>query len=258
LYQNSDNMKLTFGTRLKQARREAGLTQKELATKAGIKQATISELENDKYQGSAFAPQLAAALGVNALWLANEKGLKHILSESDKAITEQIGGLFDVSKASHAPSIKGKKASAYGNVERIAMGHREIPVISYVQAGMMTEAIDPFSLGEGFETIVTGLNCSDQTFALRIKGKSMLPTFEPDDVVIFDPLQQPIPGSFVVAKNTEEEATFKKYRAVGVNQYGDAVFELVPLNDDFATLHSERDHLRIVGVAIEHRKALLK
>jgi SOS-response transcriptional repressor LexA len=86
----------------------------------------------------------------------------------------------------------------------------------------------------------------------------MLPRFEEDDVVIIDPMQQPIPGSFVVAKNTDEEATFKKYRALGVDEYGNDVFELVPLNDDFATLHSERDHLRIVGVAIEHRKALLK
>jgi transcriptional regulator with XRE-family HTH domain len=59
-------MKWTFGQRLRQARTEKGLKQKELAAKAGIKQATISELENDKYQGSAFAPQLAAALGVNA------------------------------------------------------------------------------------------------------------------------------------------------------------------------------------------------
>lgn len=67
-------MKTTFGTRLKLARKESGLTQKELASKAGIKQATVSELENDKYQGSAFAAQLAAALGVNALWLSSERG----------------------------------------------------------------------------------------------------------------------------------------------------------------------------------------
>jgi SOS-response transcriptional repressor LexA len=251
-------MKWTFGQRLRQARTEKGLKQKELAAKAGIKQATISELENDKYQGSAFAPQLAAALGVNALWLANEKGPKHIAAGGDPAITTQNAALIAGLGANDAPSITEKKPPAYGNIERVAMGHREIPVISYVQAGMMTEALDPFSLGEGFETVTVDIPCSEHTFALRIKGKSMLPKFEENDVVIFDPMRQPIPGSFVVAKNTEEEATFKKYRAIGVNQYGDAVFELVPLNDDYATLHSERDHLRIIGVAIEHRKALLK
>ena len=251
-------MKTTFGMRLKQARKEAGLTQKTLAAKAGIKQATISELESDKYKGSAFAAQLAAALGVNALWLADEKGLKHIPGNNDKAIIGHNVGLIVKSQSDGEPTITENKPSGYRNIEHAAIGHREIPVISYVQAGMMTEAIDPFSLGEGFETVVTGLECSDLTFALRIKGKSMLPTFEPEDVVIFDPNRQPIPGSFVVAKNTDEEATFKKYRAIGVNEFGDAVFELVPLNDDFATLHSERDHLHIIAVAIEHRKALLR
>jgi SOS-response transcriptional repressor LexA len=258
LHQNSDNMKTTFGMRLKQARKEKGLTQKLLASKAGIKQATISELESDKYQGSSFAPQLAAALGVNALWLAMEKGPKHISVNIEGSMNDPKSGVIVKSSPTDAPSITEKKPSAYGNVERAALGHREIPVISYVQAGMMTEAIDPFSLGEGFETITVDIPCSEQTFGLRIKGKSMLPRFEEDDVVIVDPMRQPIPGSFVVAKNTDEEATFKKYRALGVDDHGEAVFELVPLNDDFATLHSVRDHLHIIGVAIEHRKALLR
>lgn len=251
-------MKMTFGTRLKQARKEAGLTQKDLASKAGIKQSTISEMESDRYQGSAFAPQLAAALGVSALWLANEKGAKHTPGGDDAPITAPNLSQIDASNANHTPSITEKKPSAYGNIERISLGRREIPVISYVQAGMMTEALDPFSLGEGFETISVDAPCSERTFALRIKDKSMLPTFRPGDVVVIDPQMEPGPGRFVVAKNGDEEATFKKYKALGVNTHGDAVFELVPLNEDFATLHSERDHLRIIGVAFEHRKGLLE
>jgi SOS-response transcriptional repressor LexA len=182
----------------------------------------------------------------------------HTPLDNGASISAQKVGLIVKSTEASKHTITENKPPAYGNVERIAMGHREIPVISYVQAGMMTEALDPFSLGEGFETITVGFPCSEHTFALRLKGKSMLPKFEEDDVIVVDPLEQPIPGSFVVAKNTEEEATFKKYRALGVDEHGNAVFELVPLNDDFATLHSLRDHLHIIGVAIEHRKKLLK
>lgn len=252
-------MKTTFGKRLKQARTEAGLTQKALAAKAGIKQATVSELENDKYHGSAFAAQLAAALGVSALWLASEKGVKHMAGNHDVSINAPKLGEIVKSTPVKEHTIAENKPPAYGNVERVVpQGHREIPVISYVQAGMMAEALDPFSLGEGFETITVNFPCSEHTFALRIKGKSMLPKFEDGDVIVVDPMEQPIPGSFVVAKNTNEEATFKKYKALGVDEHGNAVFELVPLNDDFATLHSERDHLHIIGVAVEHRKALLK
>ncbi|MBU9203094.1 S24 family peptidase [Burkholderia multivorans] len=134
------------------------------------------------------------------------------------------------------------------------LGHRHIPIISYVQAGMMTEATDPFALGEGFELILTDLDVSDGSFGLRIKGESMLPEFKEGDVVIIDPAIQPLPGDFVVAKNTEEEATFKKYRPRGTSDRGEMVFELVPLNDDFPILQSERDHLRVIGVMVEHRK----
>lgn len=187
-------------------------------------------------------------------WLDSE----HISGRPDRSIIAPNTDLIVKSKPDYPPSIALKKPTAYGNIEHVGIGHREIPVISYVQAGMMTEAIDPFSLGEGFETITVSIPCSERTFGLRIKGKSMLPRFEPGDVVVIDPNREPRPGLFVVAKNSDEEATFKKYKALGVNEFGDAIFELVPLNEDFATLHSERDHLHIVGVAIEHRKGLLE
>ncbi|KWH52543.1 S24 family peptidase [Burkholderia cepacia] len=87
-------MKSTFGSRLKEARNEAGLTQKQLASKAGIKQATVSELENDKYQGSAFAAQLAAAVGVSALWLADGKGDKHTSTLDDDGKTGQASSVI--------------------------------------------------------------------------------------------------------------------------------------------------------------------
>ncbi|QGZ66305.1 LexA family protein [Paraburkholderia acidisoli] len=119
---------------------------------------------------------------------------------------------------------------------------------------MMTEAVDPFSLGDGFETLTTDLDLSGGAFGLIIKGLSMSPEFKEGDKVIIDPAVAPHPGDFVVAKNTEEEATFKKYRPRGTSERGEMIFELVPLNDDFATLHSERDHLHIIGVMVEHRK----
>jgi DNA-binding XRE family transcriptional regulator len=40
-----DNIGMSIGTRIKEARRTAKMTQKELAAKVGVKQATISELE---------------------------------------------------------------------------------------------------------------------------------------------------------------------------------------------------------------------
>lgn len=44
-----------------------------LAEKAGIGQGTVSDIENNK-QGSAYAPELANALEVEALWLKTGEG----------------------------------------------------------------------------------------------------------------------------------------------------------------------------------------
>jgi SOS-response transcriptional repressor LexA len=220
-------------------------------------------------------------------WIA---GRKNMNSESARAIEEKLGLPRNSMDADHSAelrpingthkisigdaSIKAKKTvlsddrtikerdtlGSNGrreidqNVAPAVVGQRRIPIISYVQAGMMSEAADPFALGDGFDLVLTDLDVSEGAFGLRIKGDSMLDEFKEGEVVIIDPALEPLPGDFVVAKNTEDEATFKKYRPRGTNDRGEMVFELVPLNDDYPTLHSERDHLRVIGVMVEHRK----
>lgn len=88
----------TFGERLKEARKDAKLSQGSLAKLVGVKQPTISELEADG-KGSSFTPMLAKVLNVSAIWLAEGKGLKkelnpileghehHLLSNSEVSVT---------------------------------------------------------------------------------------------------------------------------------------------------------------------------
>lgn len=133
-------------------------------------------------------------------------------------------------------------------------GVKPIPVISAVQAGALTEATDPYAVGSGHDVIYTSTETSKWAFALDIKGESMLPEFQPGDKVIIDPEVQPQPGDYVVAKNHKEEATFKKYRPVTYDESGNLIFELTPLNPDFASLRSDVSHLQVIGVMVEHRK----
>ncbi|MDY0072963.1 MAG: S24 family peptidase [Thauera sp.] len=64
-----------LSTRLAAARAEAGLTQTELARAAGLKnQSIVGSLESGYRKSSSYTPALAAALGVNALWLAEGRG----------------------------------------------------------------------------------------------------------------------------------------------------------------------------------------
>jgi transcriptional regulator with XRE-family HTH domain len=58
----------TFGARLRRLREEAGLTQQELAERAGMHRFGVAKLERDERQPSwATVQALARALGVNCL-----------------------------------------------------------------------------------------------------------------------------------------------------------------------------------------------
>lgn len=150
--------------------------------------------------------------------------------------------------------IGGAEGEEAGNVLSAQIGARRIPMIDYVQAGVWTEVLDGFQPGDAEDWLLTDLDLSGSAFALQIKGESMRPDFTPGDRVIIDPDVQPQAGDFVVAKNGEEEATFKKYRVRGTDSTGSAIFELVPLNPDFETMRSDERPIRIVGVMVEHRK----
>lgn len=60
----------TFSDRLKASRKALGLSQDEVAKRAGIKQGSYSELERGKSKSSRHLIELAQALQVDPHWLA--------------------------------------------------------------------------------------------------------------------------------------------------------------------------------------------
>lgn len=60
--------------RLKQARKAARKTQKQVAEAVGMTQPSYSELETGQSQGSALLPKIAMFLGVNVHWLDSGEG----------------------------------------------------------------------------------------------------------------------------------------------------------------------------------------
>lgn len=148
----------------------------------------------------------------------------------------------------------GRKSRKFdANTAPASIGERRIPLLNYIQAGLLTDMGTNFPT-EGMEYLLTDLALSDKAFALQIKGKSMLPDFKEGDRIIVDCDVYPHPGDFVVAKNSTNEATFKKYRLVTIDGSGTEVFELIPLNNDYPTVRSDQQHLQIIGTMVEHRK----
>lgn len=77
---------MNLSERIKQARKHAKLTQKELADLVGIAQTAISQLESGKTLRSSYLIQIAMACKVNTRWLASGEGSML----SDEPITEEF------------------------------------------------------------------------------------------------------------------------------------------------------------------------
>ncbi len=138
------------------------------------------------------------------------------------------------------------------NVREINKKPVAIPVLSYVQAGGWREAIAV----RVDEYIYSTKELSVHAFALEVSGLSMSPEFKEGDHIIVDPNIYPNPGNCVVAQNGHVEATFKKYRPRGRDLKGNEVFELVPINPDYATLRSDIEKIVIIGTVMEHHRKL--
>ena len=212
-----------YSERLKLALRQSGYTIQHLADALGISYQACKKAVDGKTKAFSAANNQRAAkfLGVSSEWLATGET-----------------SLLRVNR----------------NVVAAQMGSTQVPLISYVRAGRWASVGDLPSANDIDEWLMTDLEVSDGTFALEIKGDSMLPEYKPGDRVIIDPAVAPQPGDCVVAKNGEDEATFKKYRPRGLDQAGNMVFELVPLNDDYPIIRSDVTPVRIVGTMVEHRK----
>ncbi len=77
----------------------------------------------------------------------------------------------------------------------------------------------------------------------------MEPEFNEGDVLIVSPTAKAGNGDYVVAKNSEEEATFKQYKRY------DSTRILHPLNPKYKDIVLNKDQeYRIVGVVMEKKK----
>ena len=207
--------------RIRELRKKHGLTQQKLGELIGVKKSSISQWENDEHSPSGDnLAQLSKVFGVSAHWLATGKGSPELLNVEPAVIPQ---------------------------------GNR-VPILSYVQTGNWREMCEQATAFDGnVEYVSAGGEIGPYGFGLWLRGDSMVPLFKEGDLIIVDPDESPQPGDYVVAMNGSDEATFKKYRPRGIDENGQEVFELVPLNDDYPTMHSDRQHIQIIGVMVEHR-----
>lgn len=198
----------------------------ELARAVGVKPPSVSDWLSGKSKTMEGENLLKASkfLGVSPNWLASGNG---------------------------SPTDQGDIELEISNVIFQNLNFYQIPILDYVQASLWHQTNYD---GTPRSYTYTDYACSkpDSIFSVIVQGNSMEPDFIEGDMLIVDTSIIPKPGSYVIAQNESNEATFKKYRVISYDEHGKDVFELIPLNKDFPTLSSMTHEIRIIGVVVRY------
>lgn len=198
--QAGENLRMDFKHRIKAARKFAGLKQGELADRVGIKQASISDMETGKTSSSSYTASIAAACGVDPLWL--ETGQGDMRTQESVNPTDTGGNVvpLQVHEATVVP---------FGDIQKV-------PLISWVAAGAWSEAIDLYEVGDAEVWMPCPDPIGPRGFALRVEGDSMTSPYPgsesyPHGTFIYvDPDVAHKSGDPVIAKlPSSNSATFK-------------------------------------------------
>lgn len=203
---------MSLATRIQKRMTDLGLTQAQLAERAGVSQVTIHLLVTGKSSTTKKASDLAKALNVDVGWLLT--GVK--------------------SKSQHNNIEAGPEVLGF------------IPLVSWVAAGKWGEVVDLYAVGDAERWVPCPVPHGERTFVLKVRGESMEPEYRNGDWIFVDPSRQPENGSHVVVRmEDDQEATFKKLVIEGDRRY------LVALNPAWPERVIEIDKTAtIVGTVI--------
>ena len=207
-----------IGLRIKELRMERGISQNQLAKKAGISQAGLSAIESTTKNPSMQTLQLLA----NAL---------------------------DVPVA----QLTGDMPASFDNVSSLipsSAGGIRIPVLGDVAAGIPIEAITDII---DYEEIPVSMAKSGDYFGLRVKGKSMEPQILEGDVVIVRKQHDVESNDIAVVLVNGDSATVKRVKK---REDGIVLIPFNPLYDPMYYSTDEISSLpvSIIGKVVELRR----
>lgn len=198
---------MKFSDELKTRRINLGLSQVALAEKVSEYMHTINE--------KGISQQAIAKI---------EKGGKSIYVAEIQRVLDAL------ELKAHGHQVAEATVATY-NIPKLDDRYAPVWLISWVTAGDLCEAEDPYPPGQGEELIPCPVPHSPSTFALRVDGLSMddgTPDGYRDGEIIFvDPECQAQHNSDVIARTPEGKTTFKRLQETQEGQF------LLALNPDW-------------------------
>lgn len=125
------------------------------------------------------------------------------------------------------PSLVSRLTGSDSNVGAAGGTAGLIPLISWVTAGMLCEAIDTLPAGDAEEWLESPFPHSAQTFCLKVRGQSMWPDYKDGEIIQIDPEVAAQHNDDVIVRTPDGKTTFKRL------QEGEDGMFLLALNPDF-------------------------
>lgn len=108
----------------------------------------------------------------------------------------------------------------FNNATVLSHTGRKLPVMGSIAAGTWCESETIFDPRDAEEWIDAPGPVGPRAFILRVEGMSMEPKFVEGDKIVIDPSLEALPGHFVAAKRTRDQAaTLKQLRQEGNEQF---------------------------------------
>lgn len=210
--------------------KELGITQEKLAELAEVTPGGIGHWLNKRREPSlAQIAKILKILDMSTLMLHSDGTLEHL-----NEVTENVSNMADL-------DFQPEYTATY-------------PLLSSVQAGEWSEALEPYPLSEINDYYPTTEKVSKGSFWLQVEGDSMTsPTglsLAEGTLILVDPEQEAKNGSLVVAKLEDvNEATFKKLVIDAGQKF------LKPLNPSYPNLVIN-GNCHIIGVVVDAKLKL--
>lgn len=162
---------------------------------------------------------------------------------------ERIAKAFRLSLAELAEmGQEGEPAAEPTDILKLVERSTRVALVSWVQAGSPADSLDNPQPGDGEEWMPRPKHSSAGTFALRVRGEAMEPSYQPGDIIFVDPDVAPGDGKDVVVQlDDRDEVVFRRLVIDGRVEY------LKPANSTWPgkTIElSAYPGARIIGVVI--------
>lgn len=127
-----------------------------------------------------------------------------------------------------------------------------VPLFTKVE--LLEHALTPINRAQHEKWVSANGSASPNAAAFHVFDRSMHPTFQTNDLVVFDPSVNPEPGACVlVALPAEEALLFRRYRPAPTADKVSAVFSLRADNPDYEPRSvTKRERAVLMGTLSEH------